>query len=631
MAPPRSRPNAFLTPQQAGPWDIFIIFEVLLRSQGKLLELCGITDYIERAQLKQQLKTVFVARNWFAGHGRCMLNDVRGALTSLKEVLQRMTGLPTCPAALVSTLQLTSAAVDGLSQRVNVSGGASLPPCSVAFVVALRAFERVEAAASAASGKHIEGFDKVVVELKAFAAAKAAAGAFTAKDAASFTAHAEVVSTVRNRVFHSTRDMAASMMDGVHSAAEVLRVLGHGPESQELRSIREDFLSAFRSSCLASPLPVLVADAVCDIARSCPFFSGAFLPEYDSDGSSTVCAPVMSHVLKGSLKAPGISPCDCWSKIAKPDIGSISKALTPLCDCMARVPQFYSFDVGALRSAVAADLTACGQAIVAALPPGHQCGSVTFTGDADGHVRAVQHLVVCRLKHGSYDAACPCASGIGAIMRDDCGSTANKDTKKCIKDWHSAAAARISLLSPNAAATETDAFAHVVECEMVNKAVACAAAALSLPVTIEHSDQEGVQAFVDCYSGESLVDREDQIAAAVAVLQPAAAGSPAPGGASTCVALICGPPGTGKSHCGEEALYRLSKLRAQRRCMEKVTCRSAAAVTSGLVMLGRRMGKTLGVGPDTSAADVLISLKKHLAASPCVTLARVLMLGDVTP
>jgi hypothetical protein len=48
-------------------------------------------------------------------------------------------------------------------------------------------------------------------------------------------------------------------------------------------------------------------------------------------------------------------------------------------------------------------------------------------------------------------------------------------------------------------------------------------------------------------------------------------------------------------------------------------------------MLGRRMGKTLGVGPDTSAADVLISLKKHLAAFPCVTLARVLMLGDVTP
>ena len=69
-AQPRSRPNAFLTPQQAGPWDIFIIFDVLLRSQGKLLELCGITDYIDRAHLKQQLKAVFVANNWFAGHGR---------------------------------------------------------------------------------------------------------------------------------------------------------------------------------------------------------------------------------------------------------------------------------------------------------------------------------------------------------------------------------------------------------------------------------------------------------------------------------------------------------------------------------------------------------------------------------
>jgi hypothetical protein len=75
----------------------------------------------------------------------------------------------------------------------------------------------------------------------------------------------------------------------------------------------------------------------------------------------------------------------------------------------------------------------------------------------------------------------------------------------------------------------------------------------------------------------------------------------------------------------------IEQAAAQQRCMEKVTCCSAAAVTSGLVMLGRRMGKTLGVGPDTSAADVLISLKKHLAASPCVTLARVSMLGAVTP
>jgi hypothetical protein len=86
-----------------------------------------------------------------------------------------------------------------------------------------------------------------------------------------------------------------------------------------------------------------------------------------------------------------------------------------------------------------------------------------------------------------------------------------------------------------------------------------------------------------------------------------------------CAALICGAPGTGKSHCGEEVLYRLSKLQARRRCMEKVTCRSAAAVKSGLVQLGRRMGKTLGVGTETSAADVLELLKKHLAVSPCVT------------
>jgi Cdc6-like AAA superfamily ATPase len=101
---------------------------------------------------------------------------------------------------------------------------------------------------------------------------------------------------------------------------------------------------------------------------------------------------------------------------------------------------------------------------------------------------------------------------------------------------------------------------------------------LSLQVTVKHGDQEGVQAFVDGFSGEFLVDRDDQIAEAVAVLQPAASGTCGPGG--MCAALICGPPGTGKSHCGDDALFKLSKLQAQRLCMEKVTCRSAAAVKS---------------------------------------------------
>ena len=321
-----------------------------------------------------------MARNWFAGHGRCMLNDVKGALIALKEVLLTMTALPACPSPVAADLRLASAAVDQLSQRVNVQGPACLPPCSVAFALALRAFERVEWAASTAAGRHIDGFDKVVIELKSCAAAKAAAGAFTPKEAASFTAyidaHAKVVSEVRNRVFHSTRDVTASMMDAVHSAAEVLRMLGHVPESQQLQTSRHDFLMAFRDTCLASPLPAQVANAVCDIARNCPFFSGAFAPEYAPDGSSAVSAPVMSHVLKGSLKAPGISACDCWSKIAKTDIGAISKALSPLCEAMTRVPRFYSLDACTLRSAVAADLTACGQAIVAALPAGHHSGHV---------------------------------------------------------------------------------------------------------------------------------------------------------------------------------------------------------------------------------------------------------------
>jgi len=195
-----------------------------------------------------------------------------------------MTALPACPSPVAADLRLASAAVDQLSQRVHVQGPACLPPCSVAFALALRAFERVEWAASTAAGWHIDGFDKVIIELKSCAAAKAVAAALAPKEAASFTAcvdaHAKVVSDVRNRVFHGTRDVTASMMDAVHSAAEVLRMLGHSPESQQLQTSRHDFLMAFRATCLASPLPAQVANAVCDIARNCPFFSGAFAPEY---------------------------------------------------------------------------------------------------------------------------------------------------------------------------------------------------------------------------------------------------------------------------------------------------------------------------------------------------------------
>ena len=135
-----------------------------------------------------------------------------------------------------------------------------------------------------------------------------------------------------------------------------------------------------------------------------------------------------------------------------------------------------------------------------------------------------------------------------------------------------------------------------------------------LPVSVKHSVQVGVQAFVDRFSGDMLVDREVQIAAAAAVLKAVADGTAVSGSMS--VALICGAPGTGKSHCGEEVLFRLSKVQVDGSCMEKVTCRSAAAVNSGLVQLGRRMGKTLGVGPDSSALNVLSALHKHLASSP---------------
>jgi hypothetical protein len=287
---------------------------------------------------------------------------------------------------------------------------------------------------------------------------------------------------------------------------------------------------------------------------------------------------------------------------------------------MKRVPRFYSLDADALRSAIAADTNnvadfiACGKAIVAALPPGHQCGRVLFSNDADGHMYAAQHFIACKLNFGSYDAVCPCVCGIGCVIRDDSGSTANAATKARMKTWPAVADnERIPLLPAAGDMTDIDAFLHLAESDAVHKALAPDATAL-LTVLLKHSDQAGAQAFVDKFTGDALVDREDQIAAAVAVLQPAADGTAVAGGMYA--ALICGPPGTGKTHCGEEALYRLSKFQAQRRCMDKVTCRSALAVKSGLVQLGRRLGKALGVGPDTPVEDVLQALQKYLSTSP---------------
>jgi len=146
-------------------------------------------------------------------------------------------------------------------------------------------------------------------------------------------------------------------------------------------------------------------------------------------------------------------------------------------------------------------------------------------------------------EHGSYDAACACASAIGCVMRDDCGSTANKDTKKCIKDWHAASSARVP---SSDRLRRRDGDRRVCSCSRVRRCEpsGCPAApALSLDVTVKHGDQEGVQAFVDGFSGEYLVDRDPQIAAAVAALQPVASGTCGPGGMRA--ALICGPPGTG--------------------------------------------------------------------------------------
>ena len=136
-----------------------------------------------------------------------------------------------------------------------------------------------------------------------------------------------------------------------------------------------------------------------------------------------------------------------------------------------------------------------------------------------------------------------------------------------------------------------------------------------VPILLHDSPQAGAQPIVDQHSGIALVDREAQISTAVALLDPVVSGAVSTNQLFT--ALMYGPQGTGKSSCGHDVLYRLGKRKQAACCMDEITCRNATTVTAGLVSLGYRMGKTLGVGTDTPADDVLKALRVYLAKVPC--------------
>jgi hypothetical protein len=178
----------------------------------------------------------------------------------------------------------------------------------------------------------------------------------------------------------------------------------------------------------------------------------------------------------------------------------------------------------------------------------------------------------------------------------------------------------LGLLGSSSHLTATDVLLHISEAAAVNDALISSGSGnrLMIPTLLHDSPQAGAQPYVDQHSGIALVDRETQISKAVALLDPVVSGAVSTGQLFT--ALIHGPQGTGKSSCGHEVLYRLGKRKQAACCMDEITCRNATTVTSGLVSLGYRMGKTLGVGTDTPADDVLKALRVYLAKVPCAHL-----------
>jgi hypothetical protein len=428
------------------------------------------------------------------------------------------------------------------------------------------------------------------------------------------------------------------MLDAVHAASHVLRIMGNVGlaagdvhHSDSLHAHHQAVLQAVSHCNTATSYAVNVSRALTECAKSCPFFGLVHGSKVDHDGTDCVCAAVASHVFKGVVHVPDYAPCDCFKmrvpnpdkklSVPRPDKGSIGALLTPCVSLFTNVPQFHTLSADKLRSAMSPSdvkdvIEPCGRAIVDAVKAGHACGSFVFSDDPDGLLLAVRHMVVCEKLKGVYRVECFCKSSMKKAVETCCNATKAAIEECFAKTEVAPAFNRLSLLGSSSHLTATDVFLHISEAAAVNDALSsCSGNILMIPMLVHDSPQAGAQPVVDQHSGIALVDREAQISTAVALLDPVVSGAVSTGQLFT--ALIYGPQGTGKSSCGHVVLNKLGKRKQAACCMDEITCRNATTVTTGLLSLGYRMGKTLGVGTDTPAEDVLKALRVYLAKVPC--------------
>jgi hypothetical protein len=618
--------------EPTGDWDIFSVFIVLRQIRPKFLDACNVVDYHERKMVERSCKTVLVVRDWFAGHGSCQYNDICGAILALKHVLLTMLCIPHCPQDLTDLLCSTSYSIqETLNRALNATAGSlQLPLSSAAFVLVSRALTGVEDAICAHDAASYPRFPQVVQALKRYAHHQKQKN--PKFDAAGFEAFAAILLNVRNRVFHVTREVTASMLDAVAAASEVLYIMGNEElgaagdmlRSKSLQAHRLALLQAFSDQYMApsSCFGIRLSRALTESANACPFFGGALGSSANHDATATVCAAVVLHVFKGTVHVPDYQPCDCFkSQVPGKDKKRIGELLTPCVGILTAIPQFHALNLVQLKASISAPhlkntVELCGLAIVSALPAGHKCGSFVFSNDADGHLLAVRHMVVNEKLRGVYHVECVCKCSMDKAFFSSCDATkVFSETHIVVKASGLPLCGRVSLPIIPDDFTNADSLLHVSEAASVNAILNSGSGdQLCAPVLLHDSPQAGVQPIVDQHSGIALVDRETQISDAVTLLQPLVSGAHSAG--EMFAALILGPSGTGKSSCGHEVMYRLSKRKLPECCMDEITCRNATTVRAGLVSLGLRMSKTLAVGADTPAADVLKALRLHLANTP---------------
>ncbi len=147
-------------------------------------------------------------------------------------------------------------------------------------------------------------------------------------------------------------------------------------------------------------------------------------------------------------------------------------------------------------------IKACGRDIVAAMPPNHTCGNMTFTSDDDGCIRAAVHMIVCEKLKRSYDAACECVSSIGSITNANrSGTTVTADTRNRLDKWLKVpAGGRIPLITDATDLAGMDALLHLTESDKLHPILKCRPATCTLlPTVLRESAPMGAQALLTSF------------------------------------------------------------------------------------------------------------------------------------